>query len=268
MAVPDYSYHRAGLGDGPDKGSSASGLSLSLTCLKFGLYCYNILLLLFGLCGLSIGLWSLIDRGQFLSLLTNTVHQISGLVIVLTGALVILITVLGCCGISRESKRMITVYWILLGLMVLVQCIIGVSAYFYKDQVHRELVESLNISISEEYGLPGHEDSTRALDDLQVTFRCCGAEGFEDWRASAWWRSEARLSNKVPDTCCKTVSAQCGVRDHPSNVFYTGCAHKLARLARDHLILIGSIAIVICLVQSVGVFLGVKLVNKLKTVGD
>ena len=135
MAIPDYSYHRAGLGDGPDKGSSASGLSLSLTCLKFSLYCYNILLLLFGLGGLSIGLWSLIDRGQFLSLLTNTLHQISGLVIVLTGALVILITVLGCCGISRESKRMITVYWILLGLMVLVQCVIGVSAYFYKDQV-------------------------------------------------------------------------------------------------------------------------------------
>ena len=155
MAVPDYSYHRAGLGDGPDKGSSASGLSLSLTCLKFGLYCYNILLLLFGLCGLSIGLWSLIDRGQFLSLLTNTLHQISGLVIVLTGALVILITVLGCCGISRESKRMITVYWILLGLMVLVQCIIGVSAYFYKDQVitilhevrerHCELSSILNV---------------------------------------------------------------------------------------------------------------------------
>ena len=55
--------------------------------------------------------------------------------IILTGALVILITVLGCCGISRESEQMITVYWILLGLMVLVQCIIGVTAYFYKDQV-------------------------------------------------------------------------------------------------------------------------------------
>ena len=62
-------------------------------------------------------------------------HQISGLVIILTGALVILITVLGCCGISRESERMITVYWIALSLMVLVQCIIGVTAYFYKDQV-------------------------------------------------------------------------------------------------------------------------------------
>lgn len=73
---------------------------------------------------------------------------------------------------------------------------------------------------------------------------------------------------QVPDSCCKTVSAQCGVRDHPSNVYYTGCAHKLSRLAREHLLLIGSIAIVICLVQILGVFLAVKLVSKLKTVGD
>ena len=148
MAVPDYSYHRAGLGDGPDKRSS-SGCSASLTCLKLALYCYNILLLLFGLCGLSVGLWSLIDRGQFLSLLTNTVHQISGLVIILTGALVILITVLGCCGISRESDRMITVYWILLGLMVLVQCIIGVTAYFYKDQVSSYAEPTISIAVND-----------------------------------------------------------------------------------------------------------------------
>jgi len=269
MAVPDYSYHRAGLEDIPDKGKgAAAGCSLSLACLKFSLYCYNILLLMFGLGGLSVGLWTLIDRGQFLSLLTNTVYQVTGLVIILTAALLILITVLGCCGISRESERMITVYGSLLTLMVLVQCTIGVTAYFYKDQVHRELVESLNTSISEEYGLPGNNATTEAIDDLQMTFRCCGAEGFEDWRVSAWWISKLRHSNKVPDSCCKSVSRSCGVRDHPSNVHYTGCAIKLSSLAGDHLILIGSIAIVLCLVQCVGVILAVKLVSKLKTIGD
>ena len=75
MAVPDYSYHRAGSSEVPDKRPS-SDCSISLTCLKLGLYCYNILLLLFGLCGLSVGLWSIVDRGQFLSLLTSSVHQV------------------------------------------------------------------------------------------------------------------------------------------------------------------------------------------------
>ena len=61
---------------------------------------------------------------------------------------------------------------------------------------------------------------------------------------------------------------RCGVRDHPSNIYYTGCAHKLSQLVGDHLLLIGSVAIVICLVESAGVFLSVKLVRKLNTVGD
>ena len=64
-------------------------------------------------------------------------------------------------------------------------------------QVHQELVTSLNKSVSEEYGVSTNNDTRDAIDDLQSTFRCCGAESFEDWRHSQWWRSELKLSNKV-----------------------------------------------------------------------
>ena len=98
MAV---SYHQPGEEPGLRKGGPTSW---SLSCLKFSLYCYNIILLIFGLAGLCVGLWSLVDRGQFLSLLTTTIFQVSGVVILLSGSLVITITLLGCCGISRESN--------------------------------------------------------------------------------------------------------------------------------------------------------------------
>ena len=29
------------------------------------------------------------------------------------------------------------------------------------------------------------------MDDLQSTFRCCGAEGFEDWSRAGWWEEAA-----------------------------------------------------------------------------
>ena len=51
--------------------------------------------------------------------------------------------------------------------------------------------------MSEEYGDLGLNDTRDAMDDLQTTFQCCGAESFEDWRGSEWWRSGLRLSNKV-----------------------------------------------------------------------
>ena len=128
------SYHQPGEEAGLSKGGSTS---CSLSCLKFSLYCYNILLLMFGLAGLCLGLWSLVDRGQFLSLLTTSIFQVSGVVILLSGCLVITITLLGCCGISRESNTMILTYSGLLALTVLIQSVIGITAYIYREQVSR-----------------------------------------------------------------------------------------------------------------------------------
>jgi hypothetical protein len=48
-----------------------------------------------------------------------------------------------------------------------------------------------------------------------------------------------RGKNRVPDSCCKTVSRACGVRDHPSNIYYTGCSHSLASMFAAHLFLLG-----------------------------
>ena len=131
MAV---SYHQPGEEPGLGKAGPAS---CSLSCLKFSLYCYNILLLVFGLAGLCVGLWSLVDRGQFLSLLTTTIFQVSGVVILLSGCVVITITLLGCCGISRESNTMILTYSGLLAITVLLQSTIGITAYIYREQVTR-----------------------------------------------------------------------------------------------------------------------------------
>ena len=131
-SLSNYDYHQPGEESELRKGRSEP---CSLSCLKFSLYCYNILLLLFGLAGLSVGLWSLVDRGQFLSLLTTTIFQVSGIVILLSGSLVVTITLIGCCGISRESRNLILVYSGLLAITVLLQSTIGITAYIYRDQV-------------------------------------------------------------------------------------------------------------------------------------
>ena len=134
MAVPDYSYHRAATGAGEDKRPL---VSCSLACLKFSLYCYNILLLVFGLAGLSVALWTLIDRGQFLALVlaSSGVYRVSGGALLATSCAVLGLTLLGCCGISRESRALVLVYGWLLAAMVLVQCATAVTAYLYRDQV-------------------------------------------------------------------------------------------------------------------------------------
>ena len=142
MALSDYSYQKARTEDGKRSKSDCS-----LSCLKFSLYCYNVLLLIFGLCGFCIGLWSILDRGQFFSLLTTSVYQVSGVIIIITGCIITLITVIGCLGISRESNKMILTYGSFLSLTILVQCTIGVTAYFYRDQVKYSEKSFLHLNI-------------------------------------------------------------------------------------------------------------------------
>jgi len=262
MALPSYSYHQ------PGQEKKTGSDCCSLSCLKFFLYIYNILLLLFGLSGLAVGLWTLLDRGQFLSLLTSSTYHISGILVLVSGILVVGITVLGCCGISREGRGLILAYCGLLAFTIIVQVAVGITAYLYRAKVHQELVVSLNNSFSQEYGIDQFNLTTLAVDDLQTTLKCCGAESYEDWRHSLWWSMGMKDNNKVPDSCCKTVSRFCGVRDHPSNIYYTGCAHKLSRMASDHLLLIGSIALVICAVEACGVVLSARLVMKLNNLED
>ena len=129
MALPSYTYHH------PGQEKKAGSDCCSLSCLKFFLYMYNILLLLFGLSGLAVGLWTLLDRGQFLSLLTSSTYHISGILVLVSGVMVVGITVLGCCGISREGKGLILAYSGLLALTIIVQVAVGVTAYLYRAKV-------------------------------------------------------------------------------------------------------------------------------------
>ena len=58
---------------------------------------------------------------------------------------------------------------------------------------------------------------------------------------------------QVPDSCCISPGRYCGVRSHPSNIRYTGCIDRIQRIAGDHLIIVGAVALGIALVQVRGV---------------
>ena len=57
---------------------------------------------------------------------------------------------------------------------------------------------------------PGH---------VPVQFHCCGSNNSQDWRDSEWILSGEAGDRVVPDSCCKTVVAGCGRRDHASNIY-------------------------------------------------
>ncbi|GLH02061.1 Uncharacterized protein GBIM_08110 [Gryllus bimaculatus] len=115
----------------------------------------------------------------------------------------------------RPSK-----YTFLLLLIFLLEALVGVLAYVYQGHVEGELNQNLNRTFVESYSVD--EARTAAIDSVQHDFKCCGAIRFEDWEGSRWHKGPPALQpHRVPDSCCRSMSPDCGLSHHPSNIFYT-----------------------------------------------
>ena len=102
-----------------------------------------------------------------------------------------------------------------------------------------------------------NDDSFQSVSDawdfIQPEFECCGVDTYRDWK------DVARLSNSVPDTCCKTVSKNCGsglaILDESqvkSKIWTTGCLSKTKDSIESNIAIVGAVAIAIAVVQLIG----------------
>ncbi|KAK6630373.1 hypothetical protein RUM44_005040 [Polyplax serrata] len=156
------------------------------------------------------------------------------------------------------------IYTFLLVFIFLLEAMVGTLAYIYEEQVESELKLNLNSTFLDNYKVD--TDKTKAIDDMQLQFKCCGAVRFEDWRHSKWFQQSRKTSNNlVPDSCCKTPSLNCGIRDHPSNIQYNGCLYRLSDEVKSHLVIISSVGLGICVLQIFGVIFSFCLYIKLKS---
>lgn len=54
---------------------------------------------------------------------------------------------------------------------------------------------------------------------LSLQFKCCGSNNSQDWMTSVYISLNPEEKMVVPDSCCKTITLNCGKRDHPSNIY-------------------------------------------------
>lgn len=231
----------------------------SASCLKYTLCVYNFIFLLSGCTVCGLGLWTLLEKLDFIQLMTNGTYEATTWLLVSTGLLSVLTALLGYTAIARESRCLLASYTILLVLVFMFESVIGLLAYVYQEQLEPDLERSLGSTFILGYSDSGLEGSP--VDRVQQQYLCCGVHSFSDWEGSPWQVLHPGL--KVPDSCCKSVSPGCGFRDHPSNIQYTGCIHRFTQELTLHLKLLGSISLGIALLQVIGVILTSCLFSRL-----
>lgn len=57
-----------------------------------------------GLGVLAVGLWTVLDKHEYVSLLTSATYPVVTYVLVAAGSLVVLVTMIGCCALNKENR--------------------------------------------------------------------------------------------------------------------------------------------------------------------
>ncbi|XP_070686976.1 CD151 antigen isoform X2 [Pempheris klunzingeri] len=239
--------------------------SCGTICLKYLLFLFNILFWLAGGAVLAVGVWTLVEKSDYISLLNSSFYATSAFILIAAGVIVIVTGIIGCCATLKEMKSLLIVYLILLLCIFLLEIIAGVLAYINYQELDEELRQNLKVTMQQKYEQPGQESITQAVDKLHQEFKCCGSHNSSDWRDSVWIQAEEN-ERLVPDSCCKTPTDLCGLRDHPSNIYKVegGCIMKLEDFILNQLYILSAVGIGIAFLQLVGMMFTCCLYRNLK----
>nr|XP_020639800.1 CD151 antigen [Pogona vitticeps]XP_020639801.1 CD151 antigen [Pogona vitticeps]XP_020639802.1 CD151 antigen [Pogona vitticeps] len=236
-------------------------------CLKYLLFIFNFFFWLAGGAVMAVGIWTLAEKSDYISLLQSNTYMATAYILVVAGVVVMITGILGCCATFREQRSLLRVYFFLLLCIFLLEIIAGILAYIYYQQLNAELKQNLKDTMTKKYQKEGEEGVTSAVDKLQQEFKCCGSHNYTDWSDSDWIKSAEGKGRKVPDSCCKTITKNCGDRDHPSNIYKEegGCITKLENFIQEHLKIIGAVGLGIAFVQIFGMIFTCCLYRSLKS---
>ncbi|KAJ8932371.1 hypothetical protein NQ314_014738 [Rhamnusium bicolor] len=233
-----------------------------ISFIKAVLHVFQFVFLITGIAICGIGIWIFLKTFHFMNVLDSTAYSSAIYLFLVTGCLVILVAVIGCCAIPKHRTKLLFCYILFLVLIFLMEALVGILSYIYQENIEDEMELKFNSTLLTTYN--ESKDKTESIDVIQQKMECCGAGSYLDWKFSLWLQNETIL-NKVPDSCCKSISYECGRRDHPSNIYYAGCIEPVTSVMKTCLWMICAVALGLSLVQVFGIIFGIKLFLKLES---
>ena len=116
--------------------------------------------------------------------------------------LLLLITALSFFAIVKENNRLLTLLAILFIILFLVEFIMGIVYFTMKSEVQLYKKKFSNgQQMMAEYGKD--EKVTKAMDQIQQTYACCGILDYRDWFTSKWAASQVCEKNVIKQKICK-----------------------------------------------------------------
>lgn len=232
-----------------------AGLSCSEQLLRMFLFVFNAAFFVIGVILIAMGVFAIVSVSDFKDFDVDAIMSISG-VFIAVGLVVFIIAFLGCCGAFKKSHWMMYAYSIAILVLLLLQVAMGIYAIVERGAITDVFSDSLDAT-QEDYQTD--RSTQKAWDALQEKLECCGnATGPSSW-AVAYPNTV-----EVPDSCCIEQTDGCGAAITAytdADIFQKDCVKVAETKIDDSLIALGLVAIILGLIQIVGILAGCCLGN-------
>merc|ERR1712156_797739 len=199
--------------------------------IKYLLFIFNLLVFLTGCVVLGFSIYALVD-GQTVSNLVEEgaedlgesisvdIYKSSAIILIVASSIIVITAFLGCCGAIKENRYLLYLYYFTLLIMFFM---VAVGATIAAVQNVDELKEPLSRSMTKYDPNSSNStnlDITRAWDDVQREFSCCGVNNFTDWTSINGTIFPTEKGEKVPASCCKGMANTTDCKLHPNDKPY------------------------------------------------
>ncbi|XP_021232803.1 tetraspanin-18-like isoform X2 [Numida meleagris] len=171
-----------------------------LSCMKYLMFIFNVLVFAGGTCLVGVGVWVAVDPAGFQDIVAaKPVLSVGAYLLLAVGIALSLLGFLGCCGALRRSRLLLLVFFILVSLVFVTQLVGAALFLVHWKQIRPELFLS---ELRRNYcGDEGAEVFSVAWNTLMVTFSCCGVLGPEDFGNGSRFQ-ELHPGTPWPRACC------------------------------------------------------------------
>ncbi|GLV41923.1 Tetraspanin 39D [Carabus blaptoides fortunei] len=217
-------------------------------------FIFNFLCALVGLTLLTIGSLYYVSIAKY-SDLTPENDTLIPILVISVGAVVFLISFMGCCGVCQRSECMLITYAVILLALFVIQLAAGVIGFLQVKEHEGTLNKTFVPHIYKEFEKYGTDINKQAIfDAIQTGFECCGVENYDDY--------DRIHINPLPVSCCPHISE--GNSCSPISAYQEGCATKLFNMVVESLEVLAYVAVGIAAIELIGSLFAVCLVNSIK----
>ncbi|XP_033468002.1 CD63 antigen-like isoform X1 [Epinephelus lanceolatus] len=177
------------------------------------------------------------------------------IVLIAVGITIALVSILGHLGAFFNSSSMVSCFICILIVIIILELLTGGAFYIFRSRTLLLKVknaidyDSKARRVINEYS----PEKRHTIDKIQEKFKCCGADGPDDWSNSVGWENH----DAVPDSCCVLKGPGCG--QDKDKVHTKGCIRAIKLFLLKNLLWVGAVCITLGVGEVFGVIVGVCL---------